>query len=391
MKNINSLYIHIPFCLSKCKYCDFFSIADKKYNNSVPENYIKALCNELIFRLNQYKPNDLKTIYIGGGTPSLLTNEQLSEILDTVNKFVHINNFSEITIEINPDDVTEDLLKTYKDCGITRISMGIQSMNEETLDFAGRRASRKINLQALELIKKYWTGELSVDLISALPKENTDSFIKGLTEVVKFSPHHISLYSLTIEDETPFGKMYNSDQLEYDWDFADDMWLKGRTFLTQNGYFQYEVSNFSKQNKECKHNLTYWNHENYIGVGSGGTGTVYPYRWTNKPDVEEYIKYWLKGDVEKEKPEIIEEIDLKTEEIEFFMMGLRKLSGINASEYFKYFKENIPEKIIILFSEWQNKGFAQISNLKNDVNYRLNNEGILFLNKFLEEIFICFE
>lgn len=391
MKNINSLYIHIPFCLSKCKYCDFFSIADKKYNNSVPENYIKALCNELIFRLNQYKPNDLKTIYIGGGTPSLLTNEQLSEILDTVNKFVHINNFSEITIEINPDDVTEDLLKTYKDCGITRISMGIQSMNEETLDFAGRRASRKNNLQALELIKKHWTGELSVDLISALPKENTDSFIKGLTEVVKFSPHHISLYSLTIEDETPFGKMYNSDQLEYDWDFADDMWLKGRTFLTQNGYFQYEVSNFSKQNKECKHNLTYWNHENYIGVGSGGTGTVYPYRWTNKPDVEEYIKYWLKGDVEKEKTEIIEEIDLKTEKIEFFMMGLRKLSGINASEYFKYFKENIPEKIIILFSEWQNKGFAQISNLKNDVNYRLNNEGILFLNKFLEEIFICFE
>lgn len=391
MKNVTSLYIHIPYCLSKCKYCDFFSIVNSEEKERIPQKYIQALCNEIEFRLSNIEIENNGTIYIGGGTPSLLLSNQLSKILDTVNKFIQIKNISEITIEVNPDDVTENLLKLFSDCGITRLSMGLQSMTDKVLRFAGRRANNEININALNLIKKNWKGSFSVDLISGLPEEDNESFIQGLKTVLSYNPDHISLYSLTIEDETAFGKLYNSNQLDYDWDFADSMWLLGRNFLIEQGYNQYEVSNFSKKEKECLHNLTYWNHKNYIGIGSGGTGTIYPERYTNTTNLHEYIEYWNNFERNRDIPQNIEKIDLSTEKIEFFMMGLRKLSGIKKSEYLNYFNQNFPENVEKKLKEWSEKKLLQIISIENDVIYRMTFDGILFLNKLLEELFICFE
>lgn len=398
MEKEYSLYIHIPYCISKCRYCDFFS---KACNNGVPPEYIKALKNEIECRLTRQcrpelkcrppAPPVIKTIYIGGGTPSLLTIQQLSEILDTVNKCAQIKENCEITIELNPDDVTPELLQNLEKVGITRLSVGIQSMNEEVLKFAGRRASAACNLKALNCIKENWHRTLSLDLICALPGETALSFADGLNTVCGFEPEHISLYSLTIEDETPFGRMYNNGEFEYDWDAADEMWLEGRKILEQNGYFQYEVSNFCKPGFECQHNLTYWNHEDYFGVGAGGTGTIYPDRWTNSSDLDDYVHFWgvaaLGAEQQNQQvPEIKEIIQGQTAEFEFFMMGLRKLSGVKESAYKKYFNKDFPVRVVELFEKWQKNGLAQFESAGGERTFCLNGDGILFLNKLLEEL-----
>lgn len=384
MENIPSLYIHIPYCLSKCNYCDFFSIANKNEPH-IPQDYVEALCKELSFRADYFNVKDLKTVYIGGGTPSLLNENQLSKILNTLNNFVSINQLEELTIEVNPDDISEQMLKNFEKNGVTRISVGLQSMNDKVLKFAGRRANRKTNLLALEKLSTIWPNDFSVDLISALPEESLESFEKGLREVISYSPAHISLYSLTIEENTPFGKMYDNCTFEYDWDFADKMWILGRDLLTENGYIQYEVSNFARPKKECVHNLSYWNHFNYIGCGSGGTGTVYPNRWTNSENICEYIKFWLSNE-RKIFPEIKEEVSLQNEKFEFFMMGLRRLEGISSASYEKYFNEKIPQKIVKEFEKWKEKGLAVICKKNKSTYYSLTKEGILFLNNFLTNI-----
>ena len=213
MKGHSSLYIHIPFCISKCAYCDFFSKPQGKKNNAndssvIPDNYVSSLCNEILFRLNQNQVIELNTIYIGGGTPSLLSKNQFEKIFDTIKSAVKLAPICEITVEMNPDDVTKDLLEVLYSCGVNRISCGIQSMNDSALKKACRRANASINKYALKLLSENWKGDISVDLISGLPGDDEKTLLASLNEVCELNPSHISLYSLTIEDETLFGKMF---------------------------------------------------------------------------------------------------------------------------------------------------------------------------------------
>lgn len=384
---VTSLYIHIPFCLSKCSYCDFFSIC----NTEVPYDYVDALCNEIVFRLNKYNVNELDTIYIGGGTPSLLKENDLSKIFDTIIKNTNINKNAEITIEVNPDDITENLLSVYKKSYINRISCGIQSLNEKALSFCGRRADAKTNLKAIELFSKYWNKELSIDLICGLPEENEKTFLETLQTVVKYKPGHISMYSLTIESETPMGILLENGELNYNFDFSDELWLKGYDFLVKNGYEQYEVSNFCKPGKDSKHNLKYWCHKNYIGCGCGGTGTVYNNdgtgnRWTNITDIKKYISFWNGNYSENLMPVEIEYIDLQNSKFEFFMMGLRKRSGVKQSDYYKIFNELFPSEYMKVFNKWNINGLLEIDKNNEDLSIKLNEKGILFLNTLLEEL-----
>ena len=456
MEKSASLYIHIPFCISKCKYCDFFS--QTNFDDDKMSKYIQALCNEIQFRLETYQIKSLKTIYIGGGTPSLLSPKNLNQLFASIKNYVKILSDCEITIEVNPDDITESLLQNYQMVGINRISCGIQSMNDQVLKFSGRRACLEQNLKALDLLKKNWKGKLSLDLICGLPGESKKTFMAGLEKIIEYEPVHISMYSLTFEDKTPFGQALNSGKLDYDFDFADDLWLAGKDFLEKKGYSQYEVSNFAKTGFECRHNLVYWNHEDYLGSGSGATGTVYSedgqgFRWTNSRNIEEYVDFWGRKDfsgVDKKIPSLGENpLSLKedhlpgeglseqkipqTEEIigledsifEFFMMGLRKKSGISSRDFQKIFNQKIPEKILEVFEKWQKNGLCQIykKNEKtenggkwlsgqehactggektpgwqekapasdkvpenHETIYTLGEKGLLFLNKFLEEI-----
>ena len=386
-----SLYIHIPFCLSKCAYCDFFS----RPFDAVPDSYIQALCNEITYRLSEFKVDSLSTIYIGGGTPSLLSPAQFTRLFEHIRKSVRLAQKAEITVEVNPDDVNEALLKTLQACGVNRISCGIQSLNDKALKSACRRADTAMNLKALDCFKKHWKGQLSLDLIAGLPEEDEKSLLNGLEIICAQKPDHISLYSLTIEAETPLGKQLEEGKLTYDFDAADRLWLCGRDYLEKQGYFWYEVSNFCLPGKECRHNLGYWNHKNYLGCGAAACGSIYKedgsgLRWTNNCDITEYTDFWLgrpKGQSAEIKrdcklPQSTEIIDLATSQFEFFMMGLRKLSGVSQEEYKTLFGESFPETFTYLFNKWQERGLCHI----REGRYALSREGMLFLNRFLEEL-----
>lgn len=383
---INSVYIHIPFCISKCKYCDFFSVTCK----AVPVDYITALCNEIKYRFQEYNVTSLDTIYIGGGTPSLLQYNQLDKIFKTMKESVEIKNDAEVTIEVNPDDITKELLDDYKNLGVNRISCGIQTMNDKSLEFVSRRSDYKKNVNALEMFSKYWDGQLSIDIICGLPEENKSTFLDTLNNVINIKPDHISMYSLTIEDETPLGKLVNENKIEYDYDFADELWLYGKQFLAAKGYNQYEVSNFSLPEKQCRHNLKYWNHQDYVGIGSGATGTIYnsdgsAFRWTNVKNTNEYINFWLKK-TDDNIPQQIENVNIEDSKFEFFMMGLRKIDGIKLSEFKKCFNCNLPEGFVKLAEEWKSKNNMEIIETSDDKIFTLGEKGLLFLNKFLSNL-----
>ena len=385
-----SLYIHIPYCLSKCEYCDFFSVKCSQ----IDDFYVRSLCNEIEAKAKFFNVTQWNSIYIGGGTPSLLNKEQLKQIFNSIYKFVPQSKNSEITIEVNPDDVTEALIQTFEECGINRISCGIQSLNQKSLAFTKRRASLEQNLNALALIQKKWNGIFSVDLICGLPYETEKSFLDALEQIVLFNPHHISMYSLVVEEETPLGQKILNEKIPYDYDFADNLWLNAREFLQNNGFIQYEVSNFCKKGFECSHNLVYWNHQDYIGCGSGAVGTIYDSdgsgkRFFNLWNIDEYKKYWLEHlqyDLCKKNIEEIEVIDKETSEFEFFMMGLRKLIGINSCDYKKIFSKEIPITVKNQFVKWQKNGFAKITKQGENEIFSLTQKGILFLNKFMEEL-----
>ena len=284
-------------------------------------------------------------------------------------------------------------MEFYDSIGINRLSCGIQSLNDKSLCESGRRAKLEENLQSLKLFSK-WKNVLSLDLICGLPNETEETFLSGLEKVMEAEPDHISMYSLTIEDNTPFGKMYLNGKLNIDYEFTDGLWIKAAAFLEENGYRQYEVSNFCRNGFECKHNLVYWNHQNYIGCGCGATGTVYNpdgsgIRLTNGNNIEDYIKYWINpGNEDGELYSFCyrEDILLDVSIFEFFMMGLRKLKGITDGEFKSIFGRNIPEEILKVFYEWNNKKLCEIKREGEETRYSLGKKGILFLNKFLEEI-----
>ena len=368
-----SLYVHIPFCRSKCSYCDFFSVPCAE---PVPDFYIENLLHEAEIRKNQFDITYWKTIYIGGGTPSLLSAAQIQKLLAGLAKLCPAQQNSEITIEANPDDITADFLLGAADAGINRLSLGIQAMDDKPLAAVKRRCCRKTNLNALDLVQKYWLTakrSFSVDCIAGLPEQTRDSFENGLKELTQSGANHISLYTLTLEEGTPLYNAVSKNEITLSEDFADELWLWGRDFLEQNGFLQYEVSNFAKPGFESRHNLTYWNLENYAGIGSGATGTIDSFRYTNSCDLQKWAE--LIGEED-------ETLSRQTLIFEYLMMGFRKISGVSSSRFFERFGEDISIFIEPVFSKWQQKGLACCENDR----YFLNKNGILFLNAFLTQL-----
>ncbi len=411
-----SLYIHIPFCKSKCAYCDFFSqpCNTKTDDSIIPDSYIDALCIEAKFYAKNYGITSWKTVYIGGGTPSLMTPSQLRHLIPGIKNAVPLAENAEVTIEMNPDDITEELLEAAKESGVNRLSVGIQSLSDKVLKACGRRCTRKTSLEALNLIHKNWQGKFSADLISALPFDDKNQLQKSIEEIIGFNPDHISLYSLTLEEKTPLGKAVFEGKIHYDFEKADELWLFGRNLLEKNGYKQYEVSNFAKPGFESEHNKTYWHLEDYIGLGAGAAGTVYSdcsapqeassgIRWNNSHDINSYIDFWnshrfLETDrdnisAEQKIPAEIETLDLKTQEFEYLMMGFRLLEGINESKYRLRFGKNLKSRLGAdkdsgLFNQWQKNGLAHSYTKNGDIYYGLTKKGILLFNQFLENLIL---
>ena len=286
------LYVHIPFCTSKCSYCDFFSVpcAEK-----IGDEYIDAVLNEAAFAASLCDIDSWKTIYVGGGTPSLLSEKQIDFLFSGLLKMSRKAPL-EVTMEVNPSDVTESLLHAASASGVTRISCGIQSFNDSSLRRVRRRSRADDVYRALSLFDKNRPKALSVDMIARLPEETDASFASGLKTLLSYAPDHISLYSLTVEEGTPLCTEIESGKIRHNIDASDALWLSGRDFLCDAGYEQYEVSNFCRRGGECLHNLAYWNLESYAGIGAGAVGTFYgkdvSARFTNTRDIGSYVRFW---------------------------------------------------------------------------------------------------
>lgn len=381
-----SLYLHIPFCLSKCDYCDFFSVP----SSQVPEEYLDAVIKEADYYKEKYSVSFWKTIYIGGGTPSLLSEKQIEKLLTSLKP----EGAEEVCMEMNPETLTEEKLLRAEGNGVTRLSLGVQSLCEKSLCSVHRHCSREIALKKLELVKKHWKGRLNLDAIAGLPEDDDKSFLNTLSTLLDFSPDHISLYTLTLEEGTPLEKRISCDQA-FDFDEADRKWILGRDFLEKQGFLQYEVSNFAKKGFESKHNLSYWHQKNYVGAGCAACGTIYDFskdlasaeRWENTRDIKAYTKFW--NSIERENlPQEKEYLSLEELEFEFLMMGLRTLEGVKDSDYKKRFSFLEPwhgdlEKRLNFLSEGK---VSVTSTNRGEKNYALTKESILFLNQILREL-----
>ena len=270
------LYIHIPFCVKKCDYCDFLSFsADEQTQRS----YVAALQKELVFYGAKYKGRHITTIFIGGGTPSWLREESMQAVMETVYKNFAVNRDAEITIECNPGTVTEHKFEVYRKIGINRLSIGLQSAHNDELKILGRIHTYEQFLKTYDMARKCGFSNINIDLMSSLPGQTPDIFCDSLHRVLQLKPEHISAYSLIIEKGTPFYDLYKFDAVKQEAGMQTESLPTEEeeyqtTKLTQHilkeaGYHWYEVSNFAKPGYECRHNIGYWKRVDYLGVGLG--------------------------------------------------------------------------------------------------------------------------
>mgnify|MGYP004657108513 CR=1 FL=1 len=392
-----SLYVHVPFCRQKCDYCDFFSIPSNRASCVCPdEKYVRSVLNEIRFYVKKYSVSRWKTVYIGGGTPSQLGAKLLFELVSGIKSAVSDKTADEFTVEMNPEDLTEDILDSAQKAGVDRISTGIQALDQKALDSVNRHCPLQTAISSLELLQKKWKKKLSVDFIAGLPGQTYSSFRKQFETVFNCKNiDHISLYSLTLEENTPLYKKIESGKIKWSQQKTDRMWILGRKILKENGFIQYEVSNFARTGAESLHNKVYWHLENYIGCGSGACGSVYgevSERWTNTCSIKNYENFWLDFNPESEIPESIrqvEKIDLQTQEFEWLMMGFRLLEGVCSEEFKKRFGKSLEERIGVkdgLFFEWSKKHLARSYKKDGKTFYALNERGLMLLNLFLESL-----
>ena len=336
MKKELELYIHIPFCVRKCAYCDFLSGPS---DDATIQRYVEALIKEI--EANKLFAEDyvVTTIFLGGGTPSVLSGEQMNRILDAIYDVFEIIDDAEITTEANPGTVTREKLLAYREAGINRISFGLQSANNEDLKVLGRIHTYEEFLESFKLARECGFENVNVDLISAIPKQTVEAWKESLKKIIDLNPEHISAYSLIIEEGTPFAKIYGEGtEGENDLPAEEEereIYRRTEELLKQAGYHRYEISNYAKAGKECKHNLGYWERKNYLGLGLGASSMVENVRFHNIEGLKNYIEF--SGEVKQIRLDV-EELDCTAQMEEFIFLGMRKMEGISVSEFEKQFR-----------------------------------------------------
>lgn len=327
-----SLYIHIPFCKQKCLYCDFPSYSGKE---ALMNEYIEALNKEILYKAKNYTIN---SIFIGGGTPSYLTNDNLQKLLDTINK-LNLKDNLEFTVECNPGTLTEESLKIMKNNKVNRLSIGVQSAKNKLLKNIGRIHTYEEFKNNYFLARKIGFNNINVDLMFGLPNQTLKDWEESLEEIVSLNPEHISAYSLIIEEGTCFYNLYEQNKLELpSEDEEREMYLLTKEILNKYDYHQYEISNFSKEGKECFHNKVYWKCNEYLGLGVSASSFIDQKRIKNIDDIKTYIEKINKN----EKVEDSIHVNTKNDNIEeFVFMGLRMINGIDLSEFKSRFNQDI--------------------------------------------------
>ncbi|MCQ2739998.1 MAG: radical SAM family heme chaperone HemW [bacterium] len=358
----NSAYIHIPFCKSKCKYCSFVS-----YNidvNSVQNDYFSALKEEITF---YYKKEPLKTIYIGGGTPSLLSYEVIEKI---INLFNYSTN-PEITLELNPDDANKKYLSDLKSIGINRLSIGAQTFDDKILEYIGRRHNSKAIYNTVNYAQEAGFENISLDLIYGLPYQTLDALKNDLKKIESLAIQHISTYGLKIEDNSYFGK-YKPNNLP-DNDNQADMYIYLNNYLLSKNYTRYEISNFAIKGFESKHNLNYWNNEEYYGFGVSAHGYNDKIRYSNHLNIPQYLKNPLTRD-------FIHEVTPQEQLEEEIFLGFRKADGISTKKIYDKYGVDFEKKYKSVIDKFSPEYLKKTTN-----GYCLTLKGVMLSNIILSE------
>lgn len=374
MNNQISLYIHIPFCMKKCLYCDFPS-----YSNM--ENYMLEYSNALAKEIENLEYDNFYTIFIGGGTPTYLSLEGWRIISNAIKNKIK-NNFIEFTVEVNPGTADRQKLLFLKSIGVNRLSIGLQAWQNEHLEALGRVHKLEEFLELYNIAREVGFKNINIDLMYGLPGQDFDQWKETLENAVQLQPEHISCYSLIIEEGTPFYSMYKNKVIELP---SEEMERKMNDFtiefLAKNNFSRYEISNYCKKNMECKHNLIYWNLQNYIGCGAGAHSYIDGYRFNNTQSVKDYIKkVSCPGKADRE----IIKNTLENNMEEFMFLGLRKIKGISTEKFNKKFKKSIYE----VYGQVIDKYIESKHMLKDGDRLRLSDRGIEISNTIMSDFIL---
>ncbi len=380
------IYVHIPFCKQKCYYCDFISYSNKE---KIIHRYIESMIKEIQNiekSLDNKQFYNVTTIYIGGGTPSFIEstyiNELLCELKSTLKKCRNVKlDLKEITIEVNPGIINKEKLNQYKESGINRVSIGLQSTNDKLLKQIGRIHSYNDFLQAYELVKKVGINNINVDLIIGLPNQTINDVSDSIQKIIKMCPTHISMYSLIVEEGTKLSNQIKHSEISLpNEDLEREMYWFAKRKLEENGYNHYEISNFAKKDYESMHNKNCWEQKEYIGIGVAAHSYINNIRKSNINDVEKYI-----ANIEKccfERNVIIhEEQTIEDTKLEYMLLGLRKINGVSIQKFKNKFGDN---PIFIYKNKLEYLINEKLLTIDGDT-IKLTNKGLDFANIVWEE------
>ena len=343
------LYVHIPFCVRKCAYCDFLSAPADTQERTL---YIDALTEEIRARKNDFNAYRVSTIFLGGGTPSILEGDDSARIFRALQENFDISDDAEITMEVNPGTVTEEKAASWRKSGVNRLSIGLQSADDRELKMLGRIHTYREFLDTWKIVREAGFENVNVDLISAIPGQNLRSWSETLRKVADLGPEHISAYSLIIEEGTPFYERYGDGSGEDenkgnhlpplpDEDTEREMYKATEKILAEYGYHRYEISNYSKTGYECRHNLGYWERKEYLGLGLGASSLISECRFHNTADMESYLRFYENAGTGI--CEDIEHLSVEDQMEEFMFLGLRKTDGVSVDDFRKAFGKEIRE------------------------------------------------
>ncbi|MEG2501411.1 MAG: radical SAM family heme chaperone HemW [Anaerovoracaceae bacterium] len=359
------IYIHIPFCQKKCEYCGFLSF--EKSTENIRDSYAKALTSEITTQGLKHRNREVDTIFIGGGTPSLLSSNEISKIMEALKDNFAISTNCEITIEANPKTLDEKKLTGYLSFGINRLSIGVQSLNDEMLKALGRIHTRQDFLDNYNLARKTGFTNINIDLMFAIPGHTKEIWEKTVEEAISLGPEHISFYSLQLEEETPFYKAYKHGFLELNSNEEERQMYHGAIEkFNKTGYDHYEISNVSLPGYKCRHNLKYWNLDDYLGIGLGAHSYINQTRYNNVNTLEEYFNLVANGQRPIERKS--KHIDTMKDAMSIYAFtSLRKREGIDLTDFKRRFNNDffkVYVKEILQIKKYEKAGF-----LTNDEKY----------------------
>lgn len=372
------LYVHFPFCKNKCAYCDFYSLAGADHNM---DKYVDALMLQCQDYAPSCEPYAVNTIFLGGGTPSIIPEKRLHELIDCIYENFNVTEEAEVTIEVNPATVTQATLKRYIKAGINRLSIGVQSGCDAELAALGRIHTYEEFEKTYEMARNAGFDNINIDLMYGIPEQTMDSFRRTLQRIVGLNPEHISLYNLKIEDSTPFGAIRDTLKLpDEDVEFA--MYEYAIRYLGENGYGQYEISNFAKPGKECRHNLKYWNCKEYLGLGTGAHSYFRNTRFSFVKDIDRFINALT----DVENSDVITDENYKITPLErvgeYIMLKLRLKSGIDTMEFNHVFNLDFDVMYQELLPAYVENGFM----VKTDTGYAFTPKGMYVSNYILSSM-----